>query len=1000
LAFDLHVPTPDKIELMFKKLGVLSFALTIWPINYMILDYALSQDVPPEYQEQVDRFSRPRLSFFEALMFDRWKQGLPYEPSDLKQPSVSVGKALRFWMKPRLFMFAREYLTKISYDTDYVFQVPGKGHQFVCLNTGWDVGIPTKEKLYDYALGDADLERNERLALEDHVRNSGFRPIHEELLAKALDAAGADHAVVLCHHAPMLSDVFYSDQDEPHELWSRPSGSVSDLAYLPEAAPCDGDFCDYDTAVRLTRLLGLEGGPCSISLAGHTHRATEHRLAVTRVPEGVITQMFFDRYSARINSSGGIQLSTENPLLFQSGSLVSRRRTVREMELKGSNELSKAQLHLDVPGLAQKLPAGSMAPFLSAAAARFSRLGYQGQLSNLGKVTHETLSEEAAGWDTDRILAETASHFHNIIHVVDFGDRWAWNIPYHSIVWPDSNYKILVDNNYEEFIIWLHDLWKRLEIEGTVGWYDIYLGVGTVWVSAWGKNLSMAEQVLGVHWLQQICSHYHITYPPPDLEAEWHLMAWFLWGGLVCTGMALWLNRFGATGDSRIYPIDLEKNELEEEYSQLLRDGALADDYQGYIAERLVRIFAFAEQKRKHPVCLWYAFESTYLAEEGDYSNPEWNNLDPAYHLELARSLSKAEMVRRLVGKYRQQCQRQLDAQGVEGLKAFYARNGARLNAWVGHGSVEEFTLASEFPGPQAAEDALVENVKAIAEKLMPYPPAPDPDSYEPNDDFEQAAPVDLTAYPEPTLRLDQLTFHQPEDRDLFLITYPEIDEVSPFDSLDCEWFVVTAADAGLSIRAWEAEEYYDFETSFTFALYDYAQRTQKHIAESTHDSGVSKPTELFPERRLYLEVKNPDNIPLSYTLEIAFKEPSMGVQAKKPLVEAEWFESPWDSTVFENPAEVVEAFVRYTVDESVNLSLIQEKNVAAFQNELGRLAESFSLLDKAEELYVASSTRYEGIDDFDGAIGVLHGLESLYTRLNDMAKAIKVRNHIRSLTS
>jgi hypothetical protein len=96
--------------------------------------------------------------------------------------------------------------------------------------------------------------------------------------------------------------------------------------------------------------------------------------------------------------------------------------------------------------------------------------------------------------------------------------------------------------------------------------------------------------------------------------------------------------------------LDLEKKEFEEEFRRLVFYGHWTPfDYSGYVIERLVKLFSFAEEKRKYPLCLWYTFESTYLAEEGGYSNPEWNNLDPAYHLKLARTLSKPKMVKELV---------------------------------------------------------------------------------------------------------------------------------------------------------------------------------------------------------------------------------------------------------------------------------------------------------------------------------------------------------------
>jgi hypothetical protein len=94
-------------------------------------------------------------------------------------------------------------------------------------------------------------------------------------------------------------------------------------------------------------------------------------------------------------------------------------------------------------------------------------------------------------------------------------------------------------------------------------------------------------------------------------------------------------------------------------------------------------LFAFAGQDGDNPFRLWYAYESTFLAELGGYKVEDRNELDPAFYLEWACSLPREAIVADILVKYQLQAEQQFAHSGIERLRQFYSTTSARLETWA-----------------------------------------------------------------------------------------------------------------------------------------------------------------------------------------------------------------------------------------------------------------------------------------------------------------------------
>jgi hypothetical protein len=105
-----------------------------------------------------------------------------------------------YWLAKPRYEHLVTYLENINYDADFTFTIGP--HQFVCLNTGHDI-YPTKgEFLQHYTIG--GLSDAKKDYISDGSHNRGITSSHNDLLRKALSSKTYKGLVFCFTHAPLV----------------------------------------------------------------------------------------------------------------------------------------------------------------------------------------------------------------------------------------------------------------------------------------------------------------------------------------------------------------------------------------------------------------------------------------------------------------------------------------------------------------------------------------------------------------------------------------------------------------------------------------------------------------------------------------------------------------------------------------------------------------------------------------------------------------------------
>jgi hypothetical protein len=205
-----------------------------------------------------------------------------------------------------------------------------------------------------------------------------------------------------------------------------------------------------------------------------------------------------------------------------------------------------------------------------------------------------------------------------------------------------------------------------------------------------------------------------------DTEVAASLIALFY------SGTSVRLNRYGVDFG---YPA---RNSLDlQVHYEWARNMVLSNNFQRVQKEtenRVKRLFEFAEEAPNRLLCMWFASESTYLAELGSYKITERNKIDPSIHMNWALSLPPEVVIMDLIIKYQLQAENQFFKSGMEGLKRFYSVSAARLASWGancadgGQGdsvNPEDYMKKCEGWSDQEILNDLTRLVNLIAQKLI-----------------------------------------------------------------------------------------------------------------------------------------------------------------------------------------------------------------------------------------------------------------------------------------
>lgn len=175
---------------------------------------------------------------------------------------------------------------------------------------------------------------------------------------------------------------------------------------------------------------------------------------------------------------------------------------------------------------------------------------------------------------------------------------------------------------------------------------------------------------LGSYFVAEQERPYPVWYKQQSRSYGLHAAALFY------AGTSVRLNRLGVDFG---YPAR-DSLDLQGHYEWALN--ATPKMIQSETENRIKRLFEFAREGDKQIVYMWYASESTYLAELGGYKIPERNDRTPSTHLNWALSLPTEVVVFDSIVKYELQAENQFRHLGINALKWFYSISAARLTSW------------------------------------------------------------------------------------------------------------------------------------------------------------------------------------------------------------------------------------------------------------------------------------------------------------------------------
>jgi hypothetical protein len=706
-------------------LGLL-FALGAWVALFVLPSEFWHMSTSSEIDEELDRYRGFQLNKIEMGLFDLWKKGedLKYTalaedyrndwydsfPADYEE-TLSLYQAARY-VTPKWEHFG-DYLTNISYDTDFLFSIGN--HQFICLNTGQDVHLPSVSKIISKKGDPKAFEGGERRFLEHHPQNRGYIPEHGSLLATAQQRAGEQDLIFLFNHAPFFH---HKGDPKPPSGMSEAgrTGRTNDLA----RAPADMDL-DYDIGEGLFQLIGESCDNFTISFAGHTHGKSEYRVSIEKNPEmekkfGIIC--WVGRYSEILGGSPQ-RLDYYRPLFFTSGSLRSRHPMVREVQVS-QDYLAMAQMNKYIRRFRQVATAGPMACLLTAVVSNFAGVaGYKGIMRvPIDSSFLMQLGDRTAQMDRALVMWDM---------IENFKDMWNY-----------LNFVLMLGGYWQGFFGDLYGICDEQNLSFhryIVGWDELSDNL------LQRRNVEPPRDLSGEEKIRQRYAHLRSIHDQIDLFLK-QISGWVPYGGDPCppswyedkdnyeplwptpmcrlnrlleANIAVWLNRFGLQPDEdgpNCLDLECQFNIIDPQ-ERYLNFGC---------QKHILEIFEFATLDDDNPLRLWYTFESTYLAELGGYKVQERNERVPSVHLDWARSLPRDAIIADIIVKYQLQAEHQLKKLGIDSLRRFYSTSAARLASWAATSdsvNPEDYMKKCEVWSDQEILNDLTRLVNLIAQKLI-----------------------------------------------------------------------------------------------------------------------------------------------------------------------------------------------------------------------------------------------------------------------------------------
>lgn len=658
--------------------------------EYLLMEYPLSMEAVfwGASLAQVRRPDAWGLTEQEAREYEFWKA----KPGDslgdrLKRRRTGKGFDTGKCEQAKCYIYGSpdfqslpyaQYLTEISYDTDYIVRIGT--HRLVCVNTGEDVGIPdfglgetfdAIRRLFD---GDAEpwsLSEAEKHFLDDQSHNRGIVLSHYELINQAVqEARAAKGLALLFTHAPLLRERAPGSMDKSQASWNQGMHASGDLAcmYLKDSESShkllgmDGCVAEWDSRIPISKIKWLQTGAGGLDavFSGHSHDSKEYRF-------GNGSQVCKGNFSADLGTTPIAKraewLSSHRPLQFITSSMKGAKPKFRHVTVDG-NLLTSVKMR-EITSLAQKSHT-KLAYLFTALSIDLARFG---------------------GYDIAARNDPT---------------------PYCHLTWAAGV-------QHDRLVLW--DLMEKYGLQ-----IDNISYLGEVLQSEGRANMPAPLR----EKLEQIeAATLRATTPFARILGKYPTLDW--WFDPKDPGLPFGRrrNQFYALAAAGLNVFGLDfgnpaKNSLTLENHYLWARKQKRDNLRDALEERIGKLFEFALAGANNLISLWFAAESVHLSSWAQWVNPARDNRDPSSHLRWALGQQRETVIADLIEKYDLALHYQYKQRGSAGIKECYAYHSARLATWAaGAGLVDEKPEMTYFEAEAARLRSLADTEEAWVSLLI-----------------------------------------------------------------------------------------------------------------------------------------------------------------------------------------------------------------------------------------------------------------------------------------
>lgn len=701
LAFDLDLEIDMPSDL--KALAIFTLFIPFLPcIIRAKIPQLYNPNIENKFNDLLDRHGTFNLNKAEAMVYDLWKkegnsakfksaiQKLRIEGEFAQfsdEPVLGIVAAGKFIRPDPMHLYTGGYIEHINYSLNYVISV-GK-NQLVFNDSGEDFGFPSLAKVYKHPLA-GDKTRANDCALDAHPYNRGYIEEHETLRKLAVSNSKDKGSRFLFTHAPFFNNPILAPYKKQAISYFN-YGKFNKIENAPVEATLNNngknDHLDYDHSYHSMKLIQENANEnFDVCFEGHTHSSCVKSIELldkNHIQWGVYNEDVLKNKISIDSNRSDKQITFVN-----SGTIRAMHTAFSDVTVKNSS-IIEIEVDKVIPNLRQTSAGGNLVQLLCAQAFDFYNIfGYKGNvlfsLYDFNKLLNRlrALDQRCTEWniiDYFRAITRQTSQIFDMA-----------GLSYNASDQNNSNLNIF-------FLKGLCNVSDNAKPEERPFYTDFAKSILRTRGGDDNGNSSQLRQNL-VSMATEIeialCHKLGWTKENGDIEKPfWYIDIPFHPQGpnamMLCkvqrlleAFIILWLDRFGVhNGKNERYYNNIKDTFLSTTPNVL--SGKDMMDIVRRREQRILDIIDYYNQKNDNIVRLWYAHESSFLAELGHYTIDFRNSTDFSLHLKWADKLPVSALLVDLINKYEIQCKTQYTNNGLISLRKLYSESMPRLDAWV-----------------------------------------------------------------------------------------------------------------------------------------------------------------------------------------------------------------------------------------------------------------------------------------------------------------------------